>query len=96
MAALMVLLVGCAPTSSNSNADYQYDPNAAVELTGTFELQIFTGGYGSEVWEEIIADFEEAYPELDVVAYLDSNVNKQIQNKFSYVSNFSRESSFKL
>lgn len=82
MAALMVLLVGCTPTSSDSNADYQYDPNAAVELTGTFELQIFTGGYGSEVWEEIIADFEEAYPDLDVVAYLDSNVNKQMQPRW--------------
>lgn len=82
MALVMILLVGCAPASSNSDAEYNYDPNAEVALTGTFELQIFTGGYGSEVWEEIIADFEEAYPELDVAAYLDSNINKQMQSRW--------------
>ena len=82
MALIMVLLVGCTPTGTQSNAEYNYDPNAPVELSGTFELQIFTGGYGSEIWEEIIADFEEAYPELDVVAYLDSNINKQMQPRW--------------
>lgn len=79
---MLLLVVGCAPTSNQSNSDYDYDPNAPVELSGTFELQIFTGGYGSEVWEAIIADFEEAYPQLDVVAYLDSNVNKQMQSRW--------------
>ncbi len=82
MAVVTVFLVGCTPTGTQSNAEYNYDPNAATELSGTFELQIFTGGYGSEVWEEIVADFEEAYPELDVVAYMDSNINKQMQPRW--------------
>lgn len=76
------VLTGCGTKSKKSNEAYEYDPNKEVELSGTFELQIFTGGYGSKAWEEIIAAFEEEYPELDVVAYMDSNVNKQMQSRW--------------
>lgn len=75
-------LTGCGTKTEDSNADYEYDPSGEVELTGTFELQIFTGGYSSEPWEEIIADFEEEHPELDVVAYMDANVNKKMQTRW--------------
>ena len=72
---------GCSNTKS-SNSDFDYDPTGTTKLTGTFELQIFVGGYGAEAWEEIIADFEELHPDLDVVAYLDSNVNSQMQTRW--------------
>ena len=50
--------------------------------SGTFELQIYTGGYGAEMWEELIAEFEAAYPDLNVVAYLDPNVNQQMSTRW--------------
>ena len=52
------------------------------KLSGKFELQIFTGGYGSEFWEYIIAGFEKEFPELKVVAHLDSNINKQMLTRW--------------
>ena len=82
MAAMVLSLFGCGVKSKDSNSDYEYDPTAKAELSGEFELQIFTGGYGSEAWEEVIAAFEEEYPELDVVAYMDSNVNKKMQSRW--------------
>ena len=76
------VLTGCGTKTKDSDSDYEYDPTGTAKLTGTFELQIFVGGYGSEAWEEIIADFEELHPDLDVVAYLDSNVNSQMQTRW--------------
>lgn len=75
-------LTGCGVKTGDSNAEYEYDPSGEKELTGTFELQIFTGGYSSEPWVEIIAAFEEEHPELDVVAYMDANVNKKMQTRW--------------
>lgn len=76
------MLSGCGTTGKNSESDYDYDPTADVELTGTFELQIFTGGYSAEPWEEIIAAFEEEHPDLDVVAYMGADINKKMQTRW--------------
>ena len=82
MSTMVMTLFGWGVKSKDSNSDYEYDPTGKAELSGEFELQIFTGGYGSEAWEEIIAAFEEEFPELDVVAYMDSNVNKKMQARW--------------
>ncbi len=82
-AGMLTALAGCGGVGTKeSNNDYEYDPAGKAELSGDFELQIFVGGYGSKAWEEIIADFEEEYPDLNVVAYMDSNVNKQMQSRW--------------
>lgn len=82
-AGMLITAAGCGSVKTkDSNNDFEYDPTGETELTGTFELQIFTGGYGSEAWEEIIAAFEEEHPDLDVIAYMDSNVNKQMQSRW--------------
>ena len=76
------MLTGCGTTGKDSESDYDYDPTADVELTGTCELQIFTGGYNAEPWEEIIAAFEEEHPDLDVVAYMGADINKKMQTRW--------------
>lgn len=75
-------LSGCGVKTKDSDSDYTYDPSKEVKLTGTFELQIFTGGYSAEPWEEIIQAFEEEHPDLDVIAYMDANVNKKMQTRW--------------
>ena len=80
---MLFALPGCASKEEgNKKSNIDYDYTKTNELSGQFELQICTSGYGAEAWEEIIADFEELYPELDVVAYLDSNINKKMQNRW--------------
>ena len=78
----MSALTGCGTTGKDSDSGYEYDPTAEVELTGTFELQIFTGGYSAEPWEEIIAAFEDEHPDLDVIAYMGADINKKMQTRW--------------
>lgn len=81
LAALSVMgLVGCG--NGQQEQPMGGGLNESGELVGTFELQIFAGGYGSQAWEEIIAAFEEEHPKLDVIAYMDPNVNKQMQTRW--------------
>lgn len=85
--ALLLAVLSLLGLAACGNNQQQNQPsgggmNEAGELVGTFELQIFAGGYGSEAWEEIIADFEEANPKLDVIVYMDANVNKQMQTRW--------------
>lgn len=80
---LTAAFAGCGGVkTADSDATFEYDPNKEVNLSGQFELQIWTGGYSGEPWEEIIAGFEAEYPDLDVVAYMDSNVNKKMQTRW--------------
>ncbi len=78
----LLMLLSIAACGGNESTPTGGGVNADGELVGTFELQIFAGGYGSQAWEEIIAAFEEAHPQLDVIAYMDSNVNKQMQTRW--------------
>lgn len=71
----VALIVG---TSACNNDPPKWDGVLTGGLTGKVELQIYTGGYGSEMWVNAIAEFEEAYPDLEVEAYLDTNVNQQM------------------
>ncbi len=59
-----------------------YNYAGTNELTGLFELQLNVAGYGSKHWEKIIAEFEELNPNLDVVAYMDANTNKKMQQRW--------------
>lgn len=69
-----------APASSSGSAS-----QAAAEgtsLTGELELQIFSGGYGSEIWERAIAGFQEENPDLVITANIDPNVNEQMLTRW--------------
>ena len=49
---------------------------------GELELQIFSGGYGSEIWERAIAGFQEENPDLVITANIDPNVNEQMLTRW--------------
>lgn len=74
-------LVGCGGGSQQAQPTGGGFNESGV-LEGSFELQIFAGGYGSQAWEEIVAAFEAEHPELDVIVYMDANVNKQMQTRW--------------
>ena len=47
-----------------------------------FTLQIFTGGYGSEMWEYVLKEFEKGHPEYNVIANMGKTVNDAMQNEW--------------
>ena len=63
--------------------DVVYNERNEAQLTGTFELQIFVGGYGSEAWEYTIAEFQKLNPDLEIIAHMDPNVNAQMKTRWA-------------
>lgn len=59
------------------------DNSTEKKLSGSFELQIFVGGYGSEAWEYAINEFQKLQPGLEINAHLDTNVNAQMKTRWS-------------
>ena len=70
------------PTPTNPE-DVVYNELGEAQLLGTFELQIFEGGYGSAAWEYAIAEFQKLHPDLEIIAHLDSNVNAQMKTRWA-------------
>lgn len=50
--------------------------------TNKFTLQIFTGGYGNEMWAYVLKEFEKDHPEYKVEPFMNNNVNEQLANKW--------------
>lgn len=71
-----------APPSTSPD-DVTYNEVGEVELLGSFELQIFVGGYGSEAWEYAIAEFQKLHPNLEIIAHMDPNVNAQMKTRWA-------------
>lgn len=67
--------VGCNGGDNGNN-------NGGDANTGDFELQIFTGGYGDEMWRYVLEIFEEDHPDLNVTAYMSNNVNDEMAGRW--------------
>ncbi|HEX6923696.1 MAG TPA: extracellular solute-binding protein [Bacillales bacterium] len=52
------------------------------ELSGTFEIQYFVGGYGDAWWKAVIKDFQKKYPNLEIKQYAGPNINKQMKTRW--------------
>ena len=71
------------PGSDKAQNAGEVDTSKEKKLTGTFELQIFSGGYGSEAWEYAVDEFQKLNPDLKITAHLDSNVNTQMKTRWA-------------
>lgn len=87
---MLLSLAACGGSSdqreappSTSPDDVTYNESGEVQLLGTFELQIFVGGYGSEAWEYAIAEFQKLHPDLEIIAHMDPNVNAQMKTRWA-------------
>ncbi|MGY4690428.1 extracellular solute-binding protein [Salibacterium sp. K-3] len=54
-------------------------------LSGDFEIQYFVGGYGDEWWKEVIGDFQEQHPDLNIIEHAGPNINEEMRTR--WVSN---------
>ena len=70
-------------TSTVNPEDIVYNEMNEPQLVGSFELQIFVGGYGSEAWEYAIAEFQKLNPDLEIIAHMDANVNAQMKTRWA-------------
>lgn len=93
---VLILAVGCSnsgennkannaaadqPTNSEEPADTSDTGNAA-KISGDFEIQYFVGGYGDAWWKEVIAEFGEKYPDLNIKQSAGSKINEQMRPRW--------------
>jgi len=68
---------------SDDTADDDAEPVAGdAEISGDLEIQYFVGGYGDSWWKEVIADFQEAYPDVNIIEHAGPNINDEMRSRW--------------
>lgn len=80
MAFLLAFVVACSD-EKDSGSNVGKDG----EIAGDLEIQYFVGGYGDSWWKEVIADFKEAYPDVNIIEHAGPNINEEMRSR--WVSN---------
>jgi len=52
------------------------------EISGDLEIQYFVGGYGDSWWKEVINDFQEAYPDVNIIEHAGPNINDEMRARW--------------
>ncbi|RDY26034.1 carbohydrate ABC transporter substrate-binding protein [Romboutsia weinsteinii] len=73
---VMGSLVGCSSTGSDKGDD---STKGEGGVTGTLDVAVFEGGFGTAFWDEAEKKFEELYPDVDVVINASANIGDVIR-----------------
>ena len=80
----MLLLVFAAACSSDDKTSGESDDAGGEDgkISGELEIQYFVGGYGDSWWKEVISDFEDEYPDVEVVEQAGPNINDEMRSRW--------------
>ncbi|WP_039870803.1 MULTISPECIES: extracellular solute-binding protein [unclassified Halobacillus] len=85
---VFVVLAGCAPgagsdeSSEEDSGDGSGEESSSGEISGELEIQYFVGGYGDSWWKEVIADFQEEYPDVTITEHAGPNINEEMRSRW--------------
>ncbi|WP_404454504.1 ABC transporter substrate-binding protein [Oceanobacillus kapialis] len=84
---LIAFTVACSSGEETGGDSGGNDAGSGGEggISGDLELQYFVGGYGDSWWKEVIADFKEEYPDVNVIEHAGPNINEEMRSR--WVSN---------
>lgn len=68
---------GSGDNSTPSGSDSTWDGKKT-----DFTLQIYTGGYGAEMWKYVVEMFEKDHPEYNVIPMYGNNVNDSMKDEW--------------
>ncbi|HLR03929.1 MAG TPA: extracellular solute-binding protein [Virgibacillus sp.] len=71
-------LAGCSSDDDTGGSNSGGDG----EISGDMEIQYFVGGYGDEWWKEVISDFEEEYPDVNVKQSAGPEINDKMKTRW--------------
>ncbi len=90
--ALCMLFTACAPSAPDADGktdDVQQgqDPQdtqtgSGVGLTGDFEVQIVTDGFGEQIWTDALDGFQAENPDLNIIVNSGATVNEQMNTRW--------------
>lgn len=76
---------GSETDSGDSGSSDSAEGSGDGEISGELEIQYFVGGYGDSWWKEVIADFQEEYPDVTITEHAGPNINEEMRSR--WVSN---------
>lgn len=76
---------GTETDSGDSGSSDSAEGSGDGEISGELEIQYFVGGYGDSWWKEVIADFQEEYPDVTITEHAGPNINEEMRSR--WVSN---------
>ncbi|MYL40294.1 extracellular solute-binding protein [Virgibacillus massiliensis] len=88
---LALVLIGVVAACSSNDESEEEEATDSSEtsgeggISGDLEIQYFVGGYGDTWWKEVIADFKEKYPDVNVIEHAGPNINEEMRSR--WVSN---------
>ncbi|MFB3162368.1 ABC transporter substrate-binding protein [Neobacillus sp. 179-J 1A1 HS] len=85
LAVVILLIVGILGACSSNKPTEQQSTNSDGDsegLSGKLEIQYFVGGYGDAWWKQVIKDFKEKYPELEIVEHAGPNINEEMRTRW--------------
>ncbi|AIF44215.1 sugar ABC transporter substrate-binding protein [Virgibacillus sp. SK37] len=87
---MLAFVVACSSddggnTDSGSDKSENTSEGGDGEISGDLEIQYFVGGYGDSWWKEVIGDFKEKYPDVNVIEHAGPNINDEMRSR--WVSN---------
>ncbi len=92
LALILALAAGCASSSktndsqaasSGANAENSGSGNASgSDISGDLEIQYFVGGYGDTWWKEVISEFQQQHPDLNIKQSAGPKINEQMKPRW--------------
>lgn len=76
---------GEANDTSDTGSSNGEEKSGDGEIAGDLEIQYFVGGYGDSWWKEAIGDFQEQYPDVNIIEHAGPNINEEMRSR--WVSN---------
>ncbi|WP_093193518.1 extracellular solute-binding protein [Salimicrobium halophilum] len=85
-----MVVAGCTPGAGGDDSDSEDDSDSGEgmeesadgEISGELEIQYFVGGYGDSWWKEVIADFQEEYPDVTITEHAGPNINEEMRSRW--------------
>lgn len=83
---IALLLVACGSNTNgegnNSNKENNNSSGDETTISGDLEIQYFVGGYGDKWWKEVISDFNEKYPDVNIIEHAGPNINHEMKTRW--------------
>lgn len=90
-ATLLLVLAACSNETTTDEPKTE-EPETSEEgtsddatndgISGELEVQYFVGGYGDEWWKTVIADFKDAYPDVEVIEHAGPDINTEMNTRW--------------
>lgn len=81
---MLILTAACSSDDEKSSGGEKSSDGGSSdgEISGDLEIQYFVGGYGDSWWKEVIGDFKEKYPDVNIKEHAGPNINEEMRSRW--------------